>query len=866
MDKLSKTEFFEKYKDCALEYTLELIWKARETKATKLNISGIGMGDLSPLKELVNLQKLFMFDNFQIYDLSPLKDLVNLQIFGVNSRHVDDLSPFKDLMNLEELNINSTFVSNLTPLKDLVNLKRLDIGKTFVENLSPLKGLVNLEVLIVSSTHVSNLSPLENLVNLQELDIRVTAVEDLSPLKNLKNLQLLHLSMYVGDLSPLKGLSNLKLLSICSTGFIDLNPLKDLSNLQQVDISDSQISDLSPLKNLIKKGIEVKWIRNDGNNGIFVYNTPLTNPPIEIAKQGNATILRYWREQERVGTITLNEARLLIVGQGGAGKTTLRTKLMDAQATLPEPDATTRGIEVELLNFKNTEGGDFTLHIWDFGGQNIQHYAHQFFLSDSVVYALVHSEREQNDHSSYWLSIMELLGKTSPILLVQNEKFGHSADLKDLPAIRERFAHVGKYFKVDLSKAKNPDYQPFRDLQAEIRHLAAHLPHIGKTYLRSFNAVRYLLKALAAVKNHISWDDFEYLCTQQGIEDRELMRDYARQFHQLGIALWFEHDLDLENLVFLNPKWIIDALFELLYDGEALRTQHTLRLNDTKSIWRGDAYRGIHGNLLRLMKNFEMCYDIGSDTPQYIIPQLLPADRAEHQSTAEATKVVFQYKFLPKGFLTRLTCRLHTRIADQKVWNDAVVFEDRLGATVFAKETYAQNAIELIAEGKGKRQLLNEVINTLNDINAGTKFGNLQVQTLIACSCKSCRKAEQTKEFADLYQFDYQYLRKKLLKGDPSVECQKSLDMVLIKDILREVNAFSFKEIREKIGSSQLKEVVNLLRGRYPENKEVIGLQSQVSHLSLDDIHGVLFRNDKNVELNEITQRLLNLIDILEKD
>ncbi len=41
----------------------------------------------------------------------------------------------------------------------------------------------------------------------------------------------------------------------------------------------------------------------------------------------------------------------MIVGQGGSGKTSLRRKLKDPDAPLPEPGDTTRGIETDLLDY-----------------------------------------------------------------------------------------------------------------------------------------------------------------------------------------------------------------------------------------------------------------------------------------------------------------------------------------------------------------------------------------------------------------------------------------------------------------------------------------------------------------------------------
>ena len=270
-------------------------------------------------------------------------------------------------------------------------------------------------------------------------------MSDLTPLKDLKQLQLLDVSStQVSDLSPLKDLTQLQKLYVFSTQVSDLTPLEDLKQLQKLYVQNTQVSDLSPLKEIIKKGIPVTWDLQGFTIEINVENCPLSNPPSEIVKQNNQAILRYWAEQERVGKKKVNEARLLLVGQGASGKTTLKDKLKDSHAAMPAPDATTIGINIEPLNCKNSDGDDFTVQVWDFGGQNIQKYAHQFFMSDSVVYAVVSNTREQNPNFQYWLNIIELLGKDSPFFIVQNEKDGHSEPLKDITQIQERFPHTFK--------------------------------------------------------------------------------------------------------------------------------------------------------------------------------------------------------------------------------------------------------------------------------------------------------------------------------------------------------------------------------------------------------------------------------------
>ena len=179
--------------------------------------------------------------------------------------------------NATELSIYRRNVSDLSPLKDLRHLQELDVSTTQVSDLSPLKDLVHLRVLDLACTQVHDLSPLKELFHLEQLNIEGTQVTDLSPLKDLHHLQ----SLLVG-----------------STQVSDLSPLKDLHHLNALDLSFTQVCDLSPLKTIIEKGIVVQWAKlNWESLAIDIGNTPLSNPPIAIAKQGNAAILSHWEEK-----------------------------------------------------------------------------------------------------------------------------------------------------------------------------------------------------------------------------------------------------------------------------------------------------------------------------------------------------------------------------------------------------------------------------------------------------------------------------------------------------------------------------------------------------------------------------------------
>ena len=56
---------------------------------------------------------------------------------------------------------------------------------------------------------------------------------------------------------------------------------------------------------------------------------------------------------------------------------------------LPAANETTKGISIHRHEFKLKNGRLFRLNVWDFGGQEILHSTHQFFLTERSLYILV---------------------------------------------------------------------------------------------------------------------------------------------------------------------------------------------------------------------------------------------------------------------------------------------------------------------------------------------------------------------------------------------------------------------------------------------------------------------------------------------
>jgi internalin A len=597
-----------------------------------------------------------------------------------------------------------------------------------------------------------------------------------------------------------------------------------------------------------------------------VEDNPLSNPPVEIVAQGNEAILRYWEETARSGTQKVNEARLLLVGQGGAGKTTLKEKLLDRKANMPAPYATTKTIHIAPLSCKDGDGADFVLQVWDFGGQNIQKYAHQFFMSDSVVYALLSNTREQNPNFQYWLNIIEMLGKDSPFFIVQNEKDGHAESLKDITQIQERFPST--FQSVEQVNLKNAETDPrFDILERRLLYAATQLPHTRKEYPLSFIHVRRALENLSKTQQTIPFKQFKDLCKAEGITDLDLMNDYARTFTSLGIALHFADDLHLKTQVFLRPKWIIDALFGLLYAPVVEAQNGQFSASDAERIWVGDEYEDMHGVLLQLMLRFKLCYAL-PNAQGYIVPQRLLTRIEPFVPPADATHIVYRYRFLPSGILTQLTCTLHTRIEEDKAWNDAVQFSTKSGqGRVFVRENSNSDSIEIFGYGQDKADLLNAVVDAMDEIHDTSKFGNLKVEKLVPCPCSICAAARAKQEAAEF--FDYDFLMVLLRNGETeSDRCKLSMKKFPIREILKASNirVFKIKQVKDLLANDQIEQALRLLHGQFPADNEVLVQLSRIARNGRMDRMGQMDDQASSIERNKIINGVMEMLEEWERE
>jgi len=275
-----------------------------------------------------------------------------------------------------------------TAINHLINLKKLVIsGIPLVERyIDPCWDdwtITKIENLPQSITHLNisnnNIEKIENLPqSITYLDIshnRIDRIENLPQsikhlnigrnyIKEIENLpqSITYLDIYENEIRKIENLpQNIIYLDISEN--VKIKKIENLpQSITKLYIRFCDITDLQPLLPFIKKGIDYNIEEN-----------PIENPPDEVNIDSAEAMIRYFEEVEKSGKTQVKEAKLLLTGSGEVGKTSLRYRIIDKKKALPKKEARTKQIDVDKYHFDTSEG-DFTAHIWDFGGQQIIHH------------------------------------------------------------------------------------------------------------------------------------------------------------------------------------------------------------------------------------------------------------------------------------------------------------------------------------------------------------------------------------------------------------------------------------------------------------------------------------------------------------
>jgi internalin A len=676
-------------------------------------------------------------------------DLSRLRTYGGSLQIPTEVFELEDL---EELNLSENSLTSIPKsIGQLQNLTSLNLSYNKLTSIPESIGqLQNLALLYLNRNELTavpkaifKLKSLE-LLSLGHNHIR-SLPKGITRLQKLKKLSLNN-NLLTRIPEPIYELLNLKYLALTSGGYYYSKE------------GDNKITEISP-KILQLEKLETIYL-----------NSNTETPPPEIVKKGIKAIKNYFQQLEATGKDYLYEAKLLIVGESGAGKTTLGKKIENQNYELREEDST-KGIEVIRWTFPMENGQPFRVNIWDFGGQEIYHATHQFFLTRRSLYILVADTRKEDTDFYYWLNVVELLSDNSPLLIVKNEKQDRHREIND-QQLRGQFSNLKETLATNLATNRGLD-----KVLAEVKHYISQLPQVGAPLPKTWVKVREALEKDS--RNHIGLEKYLDVCEENGFRELKDKLQLSGYLHDLGVCLHFQDDPLLKKTIILKPKWGTDAVYKVLDNKTVVGNLGKFDRNDLADIWHEAEYADMQDELLQLMINFKLCYRIpGSEF--YIAPQLLTENQPQYEWD-EADNLILRYKyesFMPKGILTQFIVAVHKLIAEQRyVWRSGVILE-KDGTKAEVVEYYGKREIKIRVAGRRKKELMTIVTYELDEIHSS--YRRLKYSKLIPCNCAKCKNSQEP------HFYPLEILRQ-FMDDRQDIQCQKSYRMVDVRALVDDV-------------------------------------------------------------------------------
>lgn len=217
---------------------------------TELDLSGMGLRDISALAACQQLVKLNLADN-QISDLSTLMNLPRLEWLDISGNQITDLRPLMGIERLTYVDASDNSINSTAALSMMNGLKELYLDNNPIRDFSGLRKVKSLEVLGLSGTgltdedmdYLRNLTLLTNL-NLEENEaLTGEAVDDLQQRLATCNIRRSQLA-YSIDIDGHPVLSTATELALSGAGIEDISGLTQIPSLEKVDLSRNSISNL----------------------------------------------------------------------------------------------------------------------------------------------------------------------------------------------------------------------------------------------------------------------------------------------------------------------------------------------------------------------------------------------------------------------------------------------------------------------------------------------------------------------------------------------------------------------------------------------------------------------------------------------
>ncbi len=613
--------------------------------------------------------------------------IVSLNACGKNWKDADVEALWRnqDCTKLEAINLAENEITKVHFPDRLTSLSYINL----CEN-SSLNELVfdtplpELEVLDISNCALEQLNLPQGFEQLQTLDLHKNNLSSLTFEADCPSLE--HLFLSENELIHLHlpaGFHQLKHL------YLNQNKIKEV--IFDSDLPELRVLDLE--KNKLKQLPKAFLFRFQKLESLYLYENAMTDIPIEVISGGerdNALEnIRNYLESLQSSTKSifdtahyLHQAKMILVGNGEVGKTSIRRKLLDKKAPLPKKNERTEGLDIVPYIVKDIPASvtglekeiDFQLNIWDFGGQGRYREVQQLFCSRKSLYVFVTAYDDQPKKEDYvgfeyWLNMVsaysfnETRAMASPVIHVVNKCDLEQLDIQQKTR-RSLFPNIHKFVAISC---KDPMIR-FEELEEAIRTA---LPNISNSVFSFQVASNWLnvkkeLEALVKQRRtQLSLTEYYDICKKDGL-DQSHADTWLEILDRIGSLIYFGDYPDLKDWIILDPIWVKDSIYKVL--NSEFAEGGILQSRFFKYIWP-DVSEEEYQKIVALMQKYKLCYarKDHEDMVEYVVPALLPIEKPKRMNSyAHLATPDYQFRlvyapFIPAGTVNKLIVLLEEK-------------------------------------------------------------------------------------------------------------------------------------------------------------------------------------------------------------
>ncbi|KAK3737158.1 hypothetical protein RRG08_016463 [Elysia crispata] len=797
------------------------------TNLTQLVLDGCNLSELPAFKKNTCLEEIHVKANKLTSLPADMKQLSSLKILNISNNPLDVLPPVvQSLLSLIELYADNIGTVDLAPLCKLTSLVKLSVRHNLITSI-PVK-LSDLQLTLLDIAGLPrfpcgtsfSLQSVKTFLNKfavyrripdKDLQKMIETVENLGE-QSSNSAKILAFGAVLFDKYPRIGkmdtqnippvlfkLTKLERLDLSSHGFKTLgDDVKALTSLEYLNLSGNPcLESVSP--ELAKLPLKELNLRDCVN---------LKTPPKEVVRRGYLAVFGYLRRLLQ-GSVSCKRTKLMMVGLGGAGKTSLVRALTNQNHNFYHDygEKITDGIDItewklnasnlKQMGFKTeSDDNDQPLHfsVWDFAGQTVYYNTHQFFLSNRAVYLLLWNIRLGFEHAGldFWLSSVACHAPKAPILVVGTHCDKVEKGKLPMEELKRRFPQIVSFHFVSSYSGEG-----IGDLKLKLVESALEQKYMGEKVPEAWLSLEKHLDKLRAKEALLPWKKIEEVAGTAGIFDNTELVQAVQFLHDLG-SLQFFNTPFLRSHVVVVPQWIVDVMACIVTVHEGPIQNGKLLYSNMKKVW-GDYPEDLHPWLLRLTEEFDLTFPLLSEEAN-IVPCLLPTTEPKYdfahvnqEKNERESKMIYRFEYLPAGLFNRAQVRLHQFSDSSVMWKKGFMLKKNNHRALLLQ--LSNTEVVVIARGfkpENTLFLVHEVFECL----ISDAYGGVSYDFSIPC-------AECVSELTlDPCMFPASKIKRAFDMKAPFLQCDKSFHIISIPEIQASLPPDSGSDFDDHLGRS----------------------------------------------------------------